>query len=75
MNATFNAIPSGIFNQISKITSRTEENSQIKNKLEIPRTHQCFHQNWLSSKNISKSKRNLDKSGCFKIDQRRKSGK
>ena len=67
MNATFNAIPSGIFKRLAKLTSRTKTNAQTRIE-KISRTCQGVNQIRPSSKDISDSKINLDESGRFKTE-------
>ena len=68
-NETFNTILSGIFNRPKKITPRMDKKTQMKLDERYPGHDNNFYQSWLESKNISKSKINLDESGRFRIYQ------
>ena len=74
MNANFNAIPSGIFNWLEKLTSRIKKNSQMKIDKRHPGYANYFYQSLLSSESIYKFKRSLEENRRFKIDQWWKSG-
>ena len=67
MNETFNVIPNGILDRLTKLASMTVK---ILNKSEqaIPSARQCFDKSWFRSKNIFEFQISLEEIRCLKID-------
>ena len=65
MNATCNAIPSGIFYWLAKLTSITKQNAQMKIDERYQGHVKALSKTGLAQKKISDSKINLEESRRF----------